>query len=357
MKMILPTNNYLQLLCLAISLLFIACDDDEGPDRPDLQVPDTYTSANYATNTITEAEVINELDGLVEALNNAEAENVDGPITYPSTLRSITATDYETKVDAWLAEIVKASGEDFDLENAPTGEGGILGTRLLDEHGLELEQMVEKGSFGAALYNHAWSVLTSPISPASVDQVVAIFGTGPDFDADEADFAANYAKRRSDNDAETGFFYAIRDNLIVARAAAEAGPEYQAELNNSLVNFLNLWELSNFATVIFYANTAKNQIQQAGDDPVALGNAMHAYAEAVGFTAGWRGLPAESRIITNEQIDQILTLLLAEDGEDPESYRFLQEPALLDNFDQIIDLIQGIYGFTEEQVGGFYVNN
>ncbi|NJO03281.1 MAG: hypothetical protein HC880_17785, partial [Bacteroidia bacterium] len=158
-----------------------------------------------------------------------------------------------------------------------------------------------------------------------------------------------------------GFYYAIRDNLIIAKAAVSSDPVYINELTLALNGFLNNWEASNFATVIYYANDAKNKIINANNtsDPAEknnlLGSALHSYAEAVAFSYGWLGLDA--KLITDSEIEDILELLLVKPGQAPESYRFAQEPALLDNFDQIIDLIQGVYGFSETQVNGFFVNN
>lgn len=351
--MILSTKTYRYFALSLLGAVLFACNEDDP--LPELEVPDSYTSANFESNTTAEATVLDQLDALADELNAMEASNSSSELTYPDALESVTLDAYAAKISVWLDEAEKAAGNNFDLENAPSGEGGILGTRLLDEYGLELEQMIEKGSFGAALYNHALDVLSEPATEASIDQLVRIFGAEPSFSPDDTRFAATYAKRRSDNTAGEGFLYNIENSLITAKAAIAAGPEYNAQFQNAIVTFLLNWEASNFATVIFYANATKDLIRDAGDDPVALGNAMHAYSEAVGFTEGWKGL--EGKRITDEQIDQILALLLAEDGETPESYRFLKEPALLDNMDQIIDIIQGVYGFSEEDVASFYVNN
>lgn len=343
-----------QIILLSfLSGIFLACNEDDP--TPELVVPDSYTSANFETNTTAEAEVLDQLDVLADELNAIESSNTSSALTYPATLESVTLDAYAAKISTWLDEAEKAAGNEFDLENAPAGEGGILGTRLLDEHGLELEQMVEKGSFGAALYNHALSVLEEPATEASIDQLLRIFGAEPSFSPDDTRFAATYAKRRSDNEAQTGFLYNIENSLITAKAAVTSGPEYNFQFQNAIGTFLINWEASNFATVVFYANATKDLIQNAGDDPVALGNAMHAYSEAVGFTEGWKGL--QDKRISDQQIDQILALLLAEDGEMPESYRFLKEPSLLDNFDQIEEIIQNVYGFSDEDIASFYVNN
>ncbi|MGB6036410.1 MAG: hypothetical protein WBG42_09075, partial [Cryomorphaceae bacterium] len=75
----------------------------------------------------------------------------------------------------------------------------------------------------------------------------------------------------------------------------------------------------------------------------------------VGFTHGFKGL--SQKFITDTEIDQILSDLLAPAGQTPESYRFLNEVSLIANLDKIQDDIQAIYGFTDEEVTGFYVNN
>ncbi|GAB4395508.1 MAG: hypothetical protein OHK0053_03980 [Microscillaceae bacterium] len=344
----LPHRIGLSLFSLA---LLMACNDDE---RAPLAVPTTYNSPNFVNNTQAENTVLTELGNLVTAMNNAETGTTD-PIAYPANLKAITRTTYATKIESWLLELVKGAGQTFDLENAPAGDGGMLGTRLLDENGLELEQMIEKGSFGAALYNHALAVLSQPISEADIDRLVRILGTDASFDPNTAKFSALYAKRRSDNSAQTGFFYDLKQNLLTAKAALAAGPEYQPEFNASLTEFLINWEKSNFATVIFYCFTAKSGFQNSNNDPTALGNALHAYAEGVGFTAGWKGI--STKLISDAQIDQVLELLLAEEGQTPESYRFAKEPALLDRLDQIVALLQGIYGFSNEEIEAFKVNN
>ena len=154
---------------------------------------------------------------------------------------------------------------------------------------------------------------------------------------------------------KTGPFYDIQLALITARAAIEAGSTFDNERDQALSDYLLAWERSNFATVIFYCRSTKTQLQEAGDDVEALGDAMHAYAEGVGFAHGFKGL--SSKVITDEQIDRILELLLADEGEIPTSYQFLNDASLLNNLGQIIDDIQEIYGFTDEEVATFFVND
>jgi hypothetical protein len=113
--------------------------------------------------------------------------------------------------------------------------------------------------------------------------------------------------------------------------------------------------------VIFYCNATKDQLTAAFaladglDKDVALGNAMHAYAEGVAFAHGFKGL--SNKIITDAEIDSILEKLLAIEGQNPESHRFLNEIELFANLDAVIDDLQDIYGFSDAEVNSFYVNN
>ncbi len=265
-------------------------------------------------------------------------------------------------------EVVKSANSPDGFQNPGSGtpasgqEGGLLGTRLLDENGLELKQMIEKGSFGAALYNHALTVINGDLSnSAAIDKLVEIHGTEPSFDPSKTKAAATYSRRRSNLTAQTGFFFDIRNQLLTAKAAIEGGSAFNAQRDEALQNYLTLWEESNFATVIYYCNATKVLLQQASVLPAGpekdkvLGDALHAYAEGVGFAHGFRGI--SQKRITDAQIDSILGLLLAPDGERPQSYRFLNEVSLLANLDTIIDQIQSIYGFSREEVASFFVNN
>ena len=192
------------------------------------------------------------------------------------------------------------------------------------------------------------------LTAASIDQLVEVFGTSPAFSPDEAGFAAKYAKRRSDSNTQKGFFFDMKSNLITARAAIEAGAQFNDVRDEALTSFLQNWEKSNYATVIYYCQAAKVQLQNATDDE-SKGNAMHAYAEGVAFTAGFKGL--NNKIITDSQIDEILDLLLAPTQGSIKSYAFLTDASLLSNFDAVISNIQSIYGFSDEEVARFYVND
>jgi hypothetical protein len=357
-------KKFLTAMAVGSVLLFTSCEDEDT--NPQLSIPDTYESTAFEANVTAERAVMDELSAMTSAVNDAEAnaqQTTVAPVEYPTNLSAVTVGSYRTLVQDWLVELVKSANDDDAFQNPGPGgtpadgeEGGLLGTRLLDEHGLELEQMVQKGSFGAALYNHALTVINGDLSdPAAIDRLVEIHGALPSFDPASTRAAATYSKRRSNQTTQTGPFYDIRNSLITARAAIEAGSAFNTERDQALRDYLLAWEESNFATVIYYCNATKVLLQSAGDDPVIQGDAMHAYAEGVGFAHGFKGL--SDKVITDDQIDDILELLLAPEGQVPESYRFLNDATLLSNLDQIIEDIQAIYGFSDEEVSTFFVND
>ncbi len=350
---------------VAVSILVIISSCSGEFIQPRLEIPSSYLSANYDTNVAFEKIVMNELESLTIALNTAE-ENAHSTevelIDYPSTLASVTLPSYQALVAVWIDELTKAANDEDGFENPGMSspldeeEGGILGTRLLDEYGLELEQCIQKGSFGAALYNHATTVVKGDLSDeATIDKLVEIHGLDPSFDLTATSAAATYSRRRSNQTTETGTFYDIKNALIRAKAAIKAGETFHKERDLALEDFLFAWEKSNFATVIHYCNATKIQLQQAGDNAEALGNAMHAYAEAVGFAQGFKGI--SQKLISDTEIDRVLELLLAPVGQAPQSFKFLNDATLLSNLTQIVVELQAIYGFTDEEIISFYVND
>lgn len=366
------------LYIAALGLIFVGCKKEEKEEETEetgLVIPTEYVSANYDANTTGELAVLADLSALTGGANTAEGALVADPshtitsadLPYGPNLTFVTVPTYKTYVNGWIDEIVKAVNDDDAFQNPGSGspavdeEGGILGTRLLDENGLELEQMLDKGSYGAGLYNHATAIIGGSLSTSdAIDRLVEIFGTDASFSADDAGFAAKYAKRRSDNTNKTGFFYDVKNACLKAKAAIEAGDAYSTERDEAVEAYLVAWEKSNFATVINYCNGTRTMLTEAAalsgvEKDEKLGDALHAYSEGVGFTMGFRGV--SNKIITDAQIDEILALFLAEAGETPESYKFLNEASLIANLNEVEEKIKTIYGFTNAEITSFYVNN
>lgn len=351
-------------------LLFSACK----PDKTPLVIPDTYDGAAFASHTAAQAAVRSALTVLTDEMKKGrvQANTVSfSTLTqlYTSgapSLSSLTSSYYRGRIEGsggWLDNLAQASGNAY-TPGAPAGSGGVFGGYLLDEHGLELEQMVEKGLFAAAMYNHAITLMQGPLTEATPDQLLSIFGAHPDFPntttaantANPDKFMAQYAARRDKSDG-TGLYSQMEAALIKLQAAIAAGEDYGQERDEALQAYQRTWEKVCFATVINYCHTTISRLSATSPTDADRANAIHAYGEAVGFTHGWRTLPQEFRLITDAQLDELLTLMNAPYDAAPASYKFLTDPVSeLPKLTQVIGRLQTIYGFTNQEVEDFREN-
>lgn len=361
----------LLLLLLASAFWAVSCNDDE---KDPLNIPSSYDGAAFESNAAAELKL---LSNLTKLTNEAKKGRVNGTIIgldslftwyafdAPNSLEN-TATDYyDDRLQTWFNEITLASGGTYTPGAPAGGHGGTFGGYLFDENGLEFEQMIEKGQYGATLYNHANHLAgTSPFTAATADRMVAIFGANPTFPnsyqaalhARPDVFSANYAARRDKNDG-TGFYTTIRDNFIKLQAAAKAGDDYHEEQHDAIHEIFENWEKSNFATVINYLNSVISTLSATNPTDAQKASALHAYSECVGFVHGFRTVAAEHRIITDTQIDLLLDLLNAPYNGTPTSYKFVTDPVNeLPKLQTARAEIKAIFGFTDQQMEDFKKN-
>ncbi|MCC6410771.1 MAG: hypothetical protein IT270_03880, partial [Saprospiraceae bacterium] len=282
----------------------------------------------------------------------------------PNSLENTVTDYYSVQLSNFFGEIALASGGTY-IPGAPSGQGGTFGGYLFDENGLEFEQMIEKGQFGATLYNHANHLAgTSPFTAATADRMLAIFGANPTFPnsyqaalhARPDVVSANYAARRDKNDG-SGFYTSIRDNFIKLQAAAKAGDDYTDEQEDAIHAIMTNWEKSNFATVINYLNSVIGNLSATNPTDAQKASALHAYSECVGFVHGFRTVAAEHRNISDAQIDALLVLLNAPYNGTPTSYKFVTDPVNeLPKLSQVIADLKTIYGFSDLQMEDFKKN-
>ena len=159
------TNLYL-LAFLFIGIAFTSCDKDD--DDNGLDIPSAYDDSNFAANTAeVQAEIQNFRDivaemkngdgdnnGTIDATNATNLLNAGNPSVY-----DLTTSYYRDLLTPWFDEAKAASNAtapfDFDSVPSPNGVGGVAGAHLLDEHGVELEQLVDKGLYTAFTYHYA----------------------------------------------------------------------------------------------------------------------------------------------------------------------------------------------------------
>jgi hypothetical protein len=262
----------------------------------------------------------------------------------------------------WLDQLAKASGGTF-TPGVTTGEGGTYGAYLFDENGLEMEQVMEKGMFGAVLYKHAVDLLNTPLTPETSDKVLAIFGSNPSFpNSNNASKhpkpdvqAAVYAARRTDTTNPNGFYFQMKRALIKLQAATKAGKDYAKEQQEAAADIRLIWEKVNAATIINYCYSSISTLSNVEPTDAQKSSALHAIAEGIGFIHGWKTV--SNKKITDAQIDEILALFNAPASGTVEVYKFATNAATeLSKIQQVLTRLQSIYGFTSAEMESFKNN-
>ncbi len=359
------------LTVFTLALFFVACNDK---DKAPLDIPGAYDGTSFSVNIATQDAIRGQLEALV---NEAKKGRSSGVVLDYSTLtqlfnagnpsvKSITISYYADRLDGsgnWLDEMAKASGTSY-TPGVPTGNGGVLNDYLFDENGLEYEQLVDKGLFGAALYNHAVSLMKGSMTPATADQLLCIFGAHPDFpntptaaNANNPDkFMANYAARRDKNDG-TGLYFQMKNAFIKLQAALKAGEDYKQERDEALLALRQTWEKVNAGTMINYCHSVISALSATNPTDVQKAGALHAYSECVGFIHGWRTIPQDYKTITDAEIDELLVLFNAPYNATPTSYKFATDPINeLPKLTQVISKLKTKYGFSDQEVEDFRNN-
>lgn len=365
-------RKHILLLLAAVSLLS-ACKDEQTP-TPSLNIPETYNGSSFTTDAASELALRGRLNALVDeakrgrdAANTVELTVLENLYTAGTPSVQASANSYFRGrlegANGWLAELAKASGNTY-TPGSPTGEGGAFGGYLFDENGLELEQLLEKGLFGAMSFYQADQVLRNP-SVANLHKALALYGAHPNFPntptASKTEFPdahmANYAARRSDINDTNSLYNRVKKAFITAQTAIEQGDQFNNERDAALADIRLNWEKVNAATIINYCHSVISTMSNTAPTDAQKASALHAYGEAVGFMHGWRNLPADSKRITDAQIDEVLELLRAVPGETPVSYVFITEPVTnLPRLQQVIGRLQQIYGFSNAEIESFRNN-
>ncbi len=366
----LKNTSFLSFLLLFSAFVVVSCEKDADP----LVVASNYDGSAYVANTNTQFAVRSSLEALTTEIKKGRTagailqfSTLSGLYTAGTpSLKSITTTYYDGRVDGsgnFLNELANASGTGY-TPGVTAGQGGTFGGYLFDENGLEMEQMVEKGLFGAALYNHAVGLIQGTVTEATIDQLLAIYGAHPDFSntptaakATNPDkFMANYAARRDKNDG-AGLYSQTKNEFLKAQSAVKAGADYNTERDEALLAIRNNWEKVNFATVINYCHSVISTMSGTNPTDAQKASALHAYGECVGFVHGWRTIPQDYKLITDAEIDEILVLLNAPYNGVPTSYTFITDPLnQLPKLTQIIQKLQTKYQFTNQEIEDFKKN-
>lgn len=366
-------NTYKITRLLGFSLLisvFIACEKDVDPI---VDYDYTYLGENFESNAAEELNLRNALSDLASEMKKGRTAGTTVDYTkltelYQAgtpSLASVSNPYYKGRIEGtggWLEELSKASGGNY-TPGAPQGEGGVYEGYLFNENGLELEQVVEKGLFAAAMYLYATTILDGEHDETTADRVVALFGANPDFSnsdnstLDNPDtFSAKYTARRDKNDGN-GMYDIMQNNFTVLQTAIRVGEELRGEKETAVASIKSTWEKAIFATVVNYLHAAISKLSNTNPTDADKASALHAYSEVVGFVHGWREIPPAQKIITDTEIDELLVLLNAPYDAAATSYAFATDPVNeLPKLAQVIDQIQAIYSFSDQDIQDFEEN-
>jgi hypothetical protein len=269
------------------------------------------------------------------------------------SLRSATATEWSARADALIDTFADSATLTYVPSEPSPATGGKYGAYLFDRNGVDLRQTLEKTMYGATFYRRATELASQSITPAIVDRLIALFVAHPSF---PDGLAATYAERRDrKNPAEPGPYLLFKSAAIRAQFAAGLGDACTAESKQAVKDMFKAWEASLFATNIFYLSDAGPKLDAADNTKWAA--ALHSYGEVLAFSDGFRFVPARDRVITDAQIDGILTILRTAPGTAPRAYSFaLGTGDATSTFTQAISRHVSIYAFTAANIETFKTN-
>jgi hypothetical protein len=358
------------VMTFVAAMTLVGCKDEKDP----LVVPTEYDGSAYTEHTVTEYNLRSLFKVFVAELQKGRTEGV--ALTFENlklfyaqgnpSLKSITTPYYSALVEAnggYLEELAKSSGSVY-LPGVPTGQGGTFNGYLFDENGTEMEQLVDKGLYGAALYHYAWNLMQTEVGSAEADQLLAIFGAHPSFPNTPTASKtlnpdvnmANYAARRDKNNG-LGLYSQMKNAFLRLQAAVQAGAEYNEERDQALADIRLLWEKINYATVVNYCHNVISLLSATNPSAVDQAKALHALGECIGFVHGWRGLPNGAKQFTDAEIDELLSLLNNPVGGESSTYLFVTDPVNeLGQLTQLIQKVQTKFGFTDQEIDDFKIN-
>ena len=348
---------------LSLAVLF-AC----GPvAQPVVCTADTYPDEGYATNAATELALRTKFEALIEKMETAstarptaaemEALFVEGT---PS-LSDLSTDAARTGIREAFAKTELAAATPWTPVDPPVGYGGLYGTHVYNERGVDLPETVEKLLFSGMQYTETARLMTASATVADVDRMVALFGASPSFPMDDKAavdpdvLVAKYAKKRTNPAAATpGPYLAIKQAFMNARASVKGGSACAQQRTDAFAQIREQWERVLLGTAVYYLNTAATTLAKATPTDAEKAGALHQLGEVMGFLRGLKTLGASHRIITDAQLDQVLTTLGGTSLTGAEAYKYITATnANLDKLGTAVTQIQAARQFTPEEFATF----
>jgi hypothetical protein len=305
-------------LCTSVSFTFSSCNTD---DDDQLEVPTTYEFSRDGSSTVDYSGQIERLDMLAQITTYLKTSNTVGaPALDANTLenmfnnendpfgqvyeKNLSSKCFSSDVPMFLQFLNEAASISQATGTASNGTAGVLveggsdpiqGYRV-NENGLELIQLVEKGLMGAIFYYQAMEVYLSQDRMSTIgnddfvegknytnmehylDEAFGYFGAPVDFPSiaslEDARFWAKYCNTRNE-----GLYSGINNEIATAFRTARSGitaKDYEAR-DEAIQTIMDKWSVVVAATAVGYLNQA---LSTSG---TAEYRRHHVMSEAIGF--------------------------------------------------------------------------
>ncbi len=367
------TFKNLLILTAAGTMFLSSCTEENVPIKNPLNIPSSYSSVEYDTNTYQERQLSQRFSNLVSAIKLGENPSTTLDL---NTLISVWNEGGSNSLKAhagWMGghventcfpELVKHSGKIYHPDFGDTATlGGVFQSRLLNEGAFEILQGVDKGAYAGLFLYQILELKKGNFDQKTLDRMLALYGAHPSFPNTPTvanttfpdKYIANYASRRDKNDG-TGLYTTIKTEFLTLQAAIRAGDDYAVEKEAAFTRLVQDMEKALAATSINYMNSAIAKLSKTNPTDADKAGALHDLSEALGFIQGFSNLNSPYITIGN---DQILTLqgYLQVNGTKYSYYKFTNDRVnTLPDLLTAIDMLKTIYGFTPSEMNDFKTN-
>lgn len=367
-------NSLITLFVLSLIIVVSSCKKDQK-----LEIPGSYDGTSYTSAITEEQQLKTNLSNLSTEIKKGKdgvyllnASNLNTLFEAGSpNLKSITSSDFTAKINSYFTELEDACGQTFD-PFSPNTSGGIYGGSskyLVNEDGVEFGEVVDKGLYGSAFYNHVHEILEDDdIDEAELHSALALFGAHPDFSnsdkiayhANPDSYIAKYAARRDDGSGD-GFYLTIKKYFIQLQAAIQQDDDdkddddFEDEREEASEKIIQNMEKALAATIINYCFSARTSITKTSPTSSDFGSAIHSLGEAIGFTVGLKY--AEHTLVPESTFTNVLNKLHFSESGSSDVNSFITNPAVYaSDLTDAVNILKSAYGFSDAQLEAFKLN-